>query len=431
MIDKPGLFGRLMAFAGGEVSADTLEAYRRAGSMVYALIQDAESQRLHLKIQGLTPWTASVGTQTYFLCVWNAFALQTLGDQLLAADYESNPATIGYVPSKIAAQILAFYEQVESWLSCAHQARGNNAYALEVAVPAALPPWSEIEPCPRSYVESMRVAARSLRIHAELAMGGFEPENVSPEQRPLWDQLRQLLAKANGKMDYAEQLSGVQVSEALHERIEGYVKEAIESYYHLGQCLAMPQILERKVRPKPSTKTRSLPPEALALPGQAQSSNPSLLPPEALALPGQPGFNPWCITDPVTRPQWKRDPEACESIREMWQHDPDPQSTLAIQDEINKALFRGIIAYATNNAGESLGFYYDCPWAPVYLALQGTTIGGRRLRVLQKFTYVVDANRVLDGGKFQRKIFVGSFHSTERIDFCNPHEGPHHTDWLL
>lgn len=38
--DRPGLWGRLLARLHGEVPADVLEAYRRAGAEVYALLED-------------------------------------------------------------------------------------------------------------------------------------------------------------------------------------------------------------------------------------------------------------------------------------------------------------------------------------------------------------------------------------------------------
>jgi hypothetical protein len=67
---RPSLWGQLLARLQGEVPADTLEAYRRA-------------------------------------CSWNAFLLQTLGDQFLDADYRANPASVGFVPPVTAEQVLA------------------------------------------------------------------------------------------------------------------------------------------------------------------------------------------------------------------------------------------------------------------------------------------------------------------------------------
>jgi hypothetical protein len=156
MAEKSGLLGKLMAFMRGEVSAATLESYRRAGTTVHDMLHEAEAQRLNLKIQGLNPWTAPVATQAYLLCLWNAFTLQTLGDQFLDADYRANPGTVGYLPPKTAEQVFAFYDQVEGWVSRASQAQSNPLYRLDVDVPAELPAWSEVEPCPQSHLDGLR-----------------------------------------------------------------------------------------------------------------------------------------------------------------------------------------------------------------------------------------------------------------------------------
>lgn len=244
MTNQPGFFGKLLAFAQGEVSAETLEAYRRAGNSVHDLLHQVESQRLDCKIQKLNPWTMPPALQAQLLCTWNAFALQTLGNEFLEADYHFNPATVGYVPPKTAEQILAFYTQVESWLSRARQAQSNPSYTLDVQIPAQLPNWSEVEPCPRSHLEGMRAAVKSMRNHTEAAIIVFESDNLPADKQAIVARLRQMQAEAMTKADYAEQLWGDRISDALHEQIETYAKDAIERYYQLGQLLAMPQLVE-------------------------------------------------------------------------------------------------------------------------------------------------------------------------------------------
>jgi hypothetical protein len=416
MAEKSGLLGKLMAFMRGEVSAATLESYRRAGTTVHDMLHEAEAQRLNLKIQGLNPWTAPVATQAYLLCLWNAFTLQTLGDQFLDADYRANPGTVGYLPPKTAEQVFAFYDQVEGWVSRASQAQSNPLYRLDVDVPAELPAWSEVEPCPQSHLDGMIAAARSLRLHAEGAMGVFEADGLPASQQNILFKLRQLAAEATSKLEYAEQLWGNRVSADLHERIEDYVKNAIEGYYQLGQLLAMPQLVD-PAAPNILLKLRQLATKAA-----------SKLECALVGLPGKPGFDPWCITDPVTRSEWQRDPEARESIKEMWKHDPAPERTLEIQMQINQALLRGDLDYATNRAGERLKHFYCCPWSAIYVVNRSVTIGGKRLRTLQQFTYEVDADEVLEGGPFMRHLLVGNFEPTAEVGYCKPHKGSHHDD---
>lgn len=142
MTNQPGFFGKLLAIVQGEVSAEMLDAYRRASNSIHDLLHQVESQRLDRKIQGLNPWTVPPALQAQLLCTWNAFALQTLGNEFLEADYQANPATVGYVPPKTVEQVLAFYTQVEGWLSRVRQAQSNPNYVLDVRIPAELPSWS-------------------------------------------------------------------------------------------------------------------------------------------------------------------------------------------------------------------------------------------------------------------------------------------------
>jgi len=407
MGEQPTVWGRVFALVHGEVSSDTLEAYRRAGNAVYDLLKQVEDQRLALKVQGVHPWKVEAATQVEFLCAWNAFALQTLGDEFLDADSRASPATVGYVPPVTARQVHTFYSQVEEWLSRARQAQSNPAYQLDVDVPADLPPWAEVEPCPGPHLDAMLAATRALRTHAEGAMAVFEVAGTPQERQNTVQQLRQLLADASTKAEYAQGLWGRDVPQELHEQIERHVKVALEEYYHLGQYLAVPRLLDRP-QPRADRPASAIAHERRRPPG-----------------PGEPGFDPWCLTDPATHDAWKRDPQACETIALLWQYDPDPQRTLGLQEQIDAAYARGDLADATNRAGQRLGHDYCCPWAAIYVVRRPVTIGGRRLGTLQQFTLDVSAEGALKGEEFKREILVANFQPTTRIDYCNPREGGH------
>ena len=138
-----------------------------------------------------------------------------------------------------------------------------------------------------------------------------------------------------------------------------------------------------------------------------------------------PAPDPWVLTDPATLGQWRRDPAASKAIKYMWANDPDPEGTLAIQDEIEKALDDGSIDVATGPSGRPIGPYYCCPWAPIYVAKRPITIGGTRLRQLQQFTYDVSAEEIPEGGAFKREILIGNFQPTDQVDYCDPRSGGH------
>lgn len=411
MAQRPGLWGRLLARIEGEVPSETLEAYRRAGETVFDLLRKAEERRLDAKIRGIHPWALEPSTQAELLAIWNAFALQTIGDELLDADYRVNPVTVGYVPPVTAEQILACYRQVERWLSWANQAASNPDYRPDMALPADLPPWVEVEPCPRAHLEAMLATAEALRAHAEAAITDIQ-EGVPPEHETTFRQVRQLLTEANSAAEYASRLWSPETSQALHEQVERLLKDAMERYYVVGQLMSMPGLIVQLNRKDAAVDSRTQP----AVNGA---------PPSA---PAAHGFDPWVLTDPSTREQWKQDSAAREAIEALWAFDPDARRTLAIQSEIDAALTRGDIAYSTDRSGARVGHYYCCPWAPVYVVKRPVRIGGQSLRPQQEFTFDVSAEEVPEGGEFRREILVAVFQPTDRVDYCNPREGGHDDD---
>ena len=173
MSDQPNLSSRLWARVRGEVSGDTLEAYRRAGGAVLELMTNVEQHRLEHRVAGQDPWSIEPNHQAMFLAAWNAFFLQTMGDKLLSADYETDTRTVGFVPPITAEQALRFYASVEVWLSRARQAEANPNFSLTGVLPNELPLWVEVEPCPRAHLAAMRATAEVARLHTEATMQVF------------------------------------------------------------------------------------------------------------------------------------------------------------------------------------------------------------------------------------------------------------------
>jgi len=388
---RPGLVGRLYARLQGEIPATELEAYRRAGSDVYALVADLEGDRADGALEGLDAWSVSETMQAALLCGWNAFALQVLGDRLLEADYESAPSTVGFVPPVTAEQALAFYGQVSGWLSRARQARASASFRLDVELPAALPGWSEVEPCPRAHLAAMRSAVDQLRRHTSAAMAGFHMNVADADRKRAHDRIDELLAEAEAAASYADRLWAPNVPASVHEAIEGQAKLAVERFYEAGQLLCMPRLAQTPVRRPTQAAGRRIP------------------------GPGQPGFDPWCLTDPATRSHWKTDPKARAAITALWANDPDPGQTLAIQAQIESAAERGDIEELPG-----VGPYYCCPWATIRLVKRAVILGGRSLGALEQFTYDVSAEEMAEGGPFVRRIFVGQFRPTDEVDYCIP-----------
>lgn len=405
---QSSVWGKLLCRLCGEIPADTLEAYRRAGGAVYDLLDQVEQQRLESRAEGLTPWTLPPAIQAEMLCAWNAFVLQHLGDTFLQADYDSNPATVGYVPPITADQILEFYAQVEGWVNRAQQAHSNPQYRLDVAVPAAMPPWSDIEPCPNSHLHGMLQAMRSVRDHAQAALL-FLPDNSTlsdPKQQVQAHYMRQILAAAVSKARYAEDLHGSHPTQEVHERVEPFIKEAIEGFYLLGQMIAMPTLAEPPAEaPAPKARPRKTP-----------------APPE----PKLDSFDPWCLTDPTRLDHFQSNRKARQAIDDLWRLDPDTARTLAIQREIDAAFGRGEIAYATDKRGGRLGHFFCCPWAPVYVVMRPLMLDGKRLGTMQQFVFDVTAEGMNLGEPFRRHIKTGIFQTTTEFEYGDPNEPADH-----
>lgn len=232
---------KLKASAHGEVSREGLDPYRAAGGSVYHYILELDE----LRAQG-----SAANIQAALLAGWVAFALQVLGDEMLDADAALDPSTAHYVPRVTAEQTMAFYEPVQPWMARAQAAQASGSYRLDVPVPEVMPEWVEVEPCPHAHLLAFRQAVARLREHAEGILAGFDP---SPNHAHARDDVARGVAEANSAADYANGLwaatSGPPPAN-LHQTVEAHLKHAVESYFYLGQVIAMPSLADapRRVR---------------------------------------------------------------------------------------------------------------------------------------------------------------------------------------
>jgi hypothetical protein len=392
---RPTVWGRMYARLQSEVPATTLEAYRRASMPVFEVMDLVEARRLECTADGLNPWTVPPATRAEFLCAWNAFVLQTLGNDILDADYDASPATVGYVPPATARQVLAFYDQVEEWLDRARQARASPDFRLDVEVPAELPPWVPGKPLPSTHLRGLLRALRNIGAHADAAVAflpGQAPEGT--ERQAQLNRIRQMHASAESKARYALDLHGTDSTPELSQRLERYARDAMELFYELGQLVADPSLLDAPPPPAPEAPPRLR---------------------EAVRLPGERGFDTWCLTDPQAAAKLQQDERAQRALRRMWRQDPDPARTLAIYGEIRAAFDRGHVTYAYAGT-DRVGYFHCCPWTPIYTANRAISIGGTPLKPMQRFVYDVG----LQDGVFRRRILVGTFQQTGEVGY-----GPH------
>lgn len=389
---------RLAAAMRGEIAATTVEAYRRAGAAAYQDMLDAERLRADLAAFGGGQWIARSHQASQLLCAWNAFALQTLGDQLVEADYQADPRTAGFLPPVTAEQAAVFLGEVEQWSARARRAASDETYDItaEIAVPAPLPEWVEVEPCPRAHLTAMLAAARAMRGRAEAALADLVKAPPPRAKANAGSRVKGLAAEADSVVSFGESLWSPDATDEVHEKVENSLRRGIAAYYRLGQLLAMPALLDH-------AEIKAIPVAGTSLP-----------------LPGQPGFDPWCLTDPGSRAQWQRDPAACRAIETLWRYDPDPAATVGIQSQINAALAGRSIVQAAAASSQAGQYYFCCPWSSIYLVRRPVTIAGQRLRQMQQFTFDVSAEEMAEGGQFVRRLLPGPFHDTSEVDYCDP-----------
>jgi hypothetical protein len=388
MSDNPPLWGRMFARLQGEVPTTTLEAYRRASQPVFELMERVEARRQACAIEGLTPWTIPPATRAEFLCAWNAFVLQTLGNDILDADYDEYPPTAGYVPPVTAHQVLAFFAQVEGWLDRAQQASASPDYVLDVDVPARLPAWKEAEPCPPSHLRGLLQAMRAVGEHAAAALAILPEAVADPEHQKQLNRIRQLHASAQSKARYAAELHGHDPTPEVQDRAEPYARQAVEMFYELGQLVADPTLIGPRapaVAGAPSSPALAPSAEPVSAAEAEPAKRPPAKPPRP--LPGQSGFDEWCLTAPAARPWRKPEETSRNAIRKMWKADPDPARTLAIHAVIQQAVKEGAVAYAVDEFGRR--YAARCPWGPVYVAVRGVTVQKVMLDAGQAFFFDV------------------------------------------
>ncbi|GEM_PF-1387427 len=405
-MQTPTFMTRLRAVARGEISADTLEAYRRASLAVLELLERTENDREALRGEGKTAWDLSEGGQAEALSAWNAYVLQSLGTSFLDADYRDDPGTVGFVPPITADQVMRFFSPVGEWLGRAQRAGADPHYRIDVPVPADLPAWSEVEPCPNSHLHGMLEAMRGIREHARSAVTFLgEAPPFDEKQAKAYHAIRGLFAGGEAKARYADDLHGTNPTLAVHELVEPSIKEAIETFHTVGQLCAMPRLAEQAAAPTP-------PPAA----SQAKR----------IPTPREPGFDPWRLTDPGAATSLKRDPEAQAAIQQLWRYDPDPEATLRLAAEVEAAADRNDIRPALNPNGTRLGHFFCCPWATVYEVRRPLVLGGTRLKAYDQFVLDVTAEGTELGHPFKRQIKKANFQATDKFEYGDPNEAPDH-----
>lgn len=247
-IVRPGLRTRAAAKQQHEVPTTQLEAFRRAGSAVFDLALVVDQRRTELAAQGRHPWDADDATRSLLLAAWTARALQTMGSELLDSDGREDPRTAGFVPQVTHQQIWNFFEPVAAWINLARRAAASPHVfvGLEVELPATLPPLLSLQSGPRKHLKGLLTAGDAMDHLLEQELGVVLNAGRPPARYAvLLGRLEELAAQARASLHYAQGLWDPRYSDELATVILGHLYPALVLEFHLGQFLALPELVVR------------------------------------------------------------------------------------------------------------------------------------------------------------------------------------------
>jgi hypothetical protein len=225
----------LAATLRGELSPSGLQGLRAAGAAAYSLNEDADAMRL---VPAFDPWATELGTELFLVCTWNAFALQTIGDQLL----ESSDTDL--VPEASLAFAQVCFTQTLTWVESARFAQANATYRLTTPLPAELPAWPTFAQTRDEHVRALQRAYDAVAPRAESDLARLvshaprDRSQVVAEMNLLTVDMHTHAEFAAGLRSKAQ--SHIQLREACDELVR-----ALRRAYTLGQVVAMPTLVER------------------------------------------------------------------------------------------------------------------------------------------------------------------------------------------
>lgn len=265
----------------GAVNDATIQGYLRAASQIENVWQQIDDKVDELILQGLPPWEAyrKMGYALAFVraCRMNVIIVQ----EFLKAETATDTASAGYLPKVTYDQALALCEHIEPTIEEAIKASSNSRYVLPLStLPLKLGPHitSAYQSLPLSHLQGAIRAAQEMRdwtagllAKYELALHGTKlalPQEVSTHLEQMKSELELGDFHLRTGIDMVGQLSQGRVPEALHQKAEGFLWEAMESFYNVSQMVAMPDVDPRPAQhvsgrqnPVPARPVETPPPE--------------------------------------------------------------------------------------------------------------------------------------------------------------------------
>jgi hypothetical protein len=249
----------------GEVSDATIQGYLRSASQLEEIWQQIDDRVDTLIMQGMAPWDAytQVGYALAYVraCRTGVVFVQ----ELVKAAAAASPANPGYLPRVTYEQALALSEHIEPLLEEAIKASSNPRYIpAAYSFPLKLGPHvgyaNQRFPLPHlqgtiAAAQQMRDWAAGLLAKYELALGAAKIP-VPPQVTAHLDTMKSELSLGDFHLrtgvDMVGQISSGQVTDELNIKAEGFLWEAMESYFKVSQLVAMPGAAIRPPRTAPA-----------------------------------------------------------------------------------------------------------------------------------------------------------------------------------
>jgi hypothetical protein len=346
-----GLRGKVGALARGEVPTASLNSYSAANQDAYNLLERVETE----------------GAAR--LAAWCAFVLQIHADNLAGSG-----STPGYCDPEVHGDATFLYELAAGWLDRARTAQLNPDNALDVIVP---------QPYPRLHGSQNATQLSALRRTVETVESRLGAALATQRSGTIEARLRPTMPALQAALDGAAGMSrGREPNPELMARVVHALLAALGRGYEAGQVLAMPNLIADLAAATPT--------------GPSATSSATL----QMFLPGDPGFDRWCLTDPIKRFKWTEEPGSIAMLDAFWEADPEPAKTLALQAQIAAALEAGTIDYMPEAAASLRTIARKCPWPGVLYSKGDLSVGEEQIETGDQFVLAVGS----DEEAFQRRI---------------------------
>jgi hypothetical protein len=238
----------------GEVSDATIQGYLRSASQLEDIWQRIDDNVDTFIAQGMSPWDAyaRMGYALAYVraCRTNVVLVQEL---LKAAAASPGSGSAGYLPKITFDQALALCEHIEPYLEEAIKASMNSRYfPTAYALPLALAPHIRYanQRFPLPHLQGIIGAAQQARDWAagllakyELALGAAKtpvPQPVATHVEEMRSELGLGDFHLRTGIDMVGQISKGQTTDELSTKAEGFLWEAMESFFKVSQLVAIP-----------------------------------------------------------------------------------------------------------------------------------------------------------------------------------------------